>query len=117
MLYDFIKDPIKRLSAAQQSLRKTDLGRGGVIRVELNPSTNAIQYVVSATGERLDTPQEAFIRASSLMMTQFESLRAVSGSVSNLANNPNNPKYAQVGEILSEIQKNLKFAVKTKIPF
>ena len=108
MLYDFIKDPIKRLSAAQQSLRKTDLGRGGVIRVELNPSTNAIQYVVSATGERLDTPQEAFIRASSLMMTQFESLRAVSGSVSNLANNPNNPKYAQVGEILSEIQKNLK---------
>jgi hypothetical protein len=108
MLYDFIKDPIKRLSAAQQSLRKTDLGRGGVIRVELNPSTNAIQYVVSATGERLDTPQEAFVRASSLMMTQFESLSAVSGSVSNLANNPNNPKYAQVGEILSEIQKNLK---------
>ena len=41
MLYDFIKDPIKKLSAAQQSLRKTDLGRGGVIRVELNPSTNA----------------------------------------------------------------------------
>ena len=108
MLYDFIKDPIKRLSAAQQSLRKTDLGRGGVIRVELNPSTNAIQYVVSATGERLDTPQEAFIRASSLMMTQFESLRAVSGSVSNLANNPNNPKYAQVGEILSEIQSKLQ---------
>lgn len=108
MLFDFIKDPIKRLSAAQQSLRKTDLGRGGVIRVELNPSTNAIQYVVSATGERLDTPQEAFIRASSLMMTQFESLRAVSGSVSNLANNPNNPKYAQVGEILSEIQSKLQ---------
>jgi hypothetical protein len=108
MLYDFIKDPIKRLSAAQQSLRKTDLGRGGVIRVELNPSTNAIQYVVSATGERLDTPQEAFVRASSLMMTQFESLSAVSGSVSNLANNPNNPKYAQVGEILSEIQSKLQ---------
>jgi len=108
MLYDFIKDPIKRLSAAQQSLRKTDLGRGGVIRVELNPSTNAIQYVVSATGERLDTPQEAFIRASSLMMTQFESLSAASGSVLNLANNPNNPKYAQVGEILSEIQNKLR---------
>jgi len=108
MLYDFIKDPIKRLSAAQQSLRKTDLGRGGVIRVELNPSTNAIQYVVSATGERLDTPQEAFIAASSLMMTQFESLSAASGSVSNLANNPNNPKYAQVGEILSEIQNKLR---------
>ena len=108
MLYDFIKDPIKRLSAAQQSLRKTDLGRGGVIRVELNPSTNAIQYVVSATGERLDTPQEAFVRASTLMMTQFESLSAVSGSVSNLANNPNNPKYAQVGEILSEIQSKLQ---------
>jgi hypothetical protein len=108
MVYDFIKDPIKKLAAAQQSLRKTDLGRGGVIRVELNPSTNAIQYVVSATGERLDSPQEAFIRASSLMMTQFESLSGVSGSVSNLANNPNNPKYAQVGEILSDIQKNLK---------
>ena len=108
MLFDFIKDPIKRLSAAQQSLRKTDLGRGGVIRVELNPYTNAIQYVVSATGERLDTPQEAFVRASTLMMTQFESLSAVSGSVSNLANNPNNPKYAQVGEILSEIQSKLQ---------
>jgi hypothetical protein len=115
MLYDFIKDPIKRLSAAQQSLRKTDLGRGGVIRVELNPSTNAIQYVVSATGERLDTPQEAFIRASSLMMTQFESLRAVSGSVSNLANNPNNPKYAQVGEILSEIQSKLQNADQVQV--
>jgi hypothetical protein len=61
MVYDFIKDPIKKLAAAQQSLRKTDLGRGGVIRVELNPSTNAIQYVVSATGERLDSPQEAFM--------------------------------------------------------
>lgn len=108
MVFDFIKDPIKRLSAAQQSLRKTDLGRGGVIRVELDPSTNAIKYVVSATGERLDSPQEAFIRASSLMMTQFESLSAVSGSVSNLVNNPNNPKYAQVGEILSEIQSKLQ---------
>ena len=108
MVFDFIKDPIKKLSAAQQSLRKTDLGRGGVIRVELDPSTNAIKYVVSATGERLDSPQEAFIRASSLMMTQFESLSAVSGSVSNLANNPNNPKYAQVGEILSEIQSKLQ---------
>jgi hypothetical protein len=108
MLFDFIKDPIKRLSAAQQSLRKTDLGRGGVIRVELDPSTNAVKYVVSATGEMLDTPQEAFIKASSLMMTQFESLRAASGSVSNLVNNPNNPKYAQVGEILSEIQNKLR---------
>jgi len=106
--FDFIKDPIKKLSAAQQSLRKTDLGRGGVIRVELNPSTNAIQYVLSVTGERLNTPQEAFIKASSLMMTQFESLRAASGSISNLANNPNNPQYAQVGEILSEVQKNLR---------
>lgn len=108
MLYDFIKDPIKKLSAAQRSLRKTDLGRGGVVRVELNPSKNAIEYVITATGERMDSPQEAFIRASSLMMTQYESLSAVSGSVSNLANNPNNPKYAQVGEILSDIQKNLK---------
>ena len=108
MLYDFIKDPTKRLSAAQQSLRKTDLGRGGVIRVELNPSTNVIEYVVSATGERLSSPQEAFVRASSLMMTQFESLTAASGSVSNLINNPNNPKYAQVGEILSDIQSKLK---------
>jgi hypothetical protein len=44
------------------------------------------------------------------MMTQFESLSAVSGSVSNLANNPNNPKYAQVGEILSEIQSKLQNA-------
>ena len=108
MLFDFIKDPIKKLSLAQQSLGKTEFGRGGVIRVELNPSTNAIQYVISATGERLDTPQEAFFRASTLMMTQFESLSAVSGSVSNLINNPNNPKYAQVGEILSSIQENLK---------
>jgi len=108
MVFDFIKDPIKRLSVAQQSLRKTDMGRGGVIRVELDPSTNAIKYVVSATGERLDSPQEAFIQASRLMMTQFESITAASGSILNLANNPNNPKYAQVGEILSEIQKNLK---------
>ena len=108
MVYDFIKDPIKKLSAAQRSLSRTDLGRGGVIRVELNPSTNAIQYVITATGERLNSPQEAFIQASSLMMTQYQSLSAVSGSVSNLVNNPNNPKYAQVGEILSDIQKNLK---------
>jgi hypothetical protein len=108
MVYDFIKDPIKKLSAAQRSLSRTDLGRGGVIRVELNPSTNAIQYVITATGERLNSPQEAFIQASTLMMTQYQSLSAVSGSVSNLANNPNNPKYAQVGEILSDIQKNLK---------
>jgi hypothetical protein len=108
MVYDFIRDPIKKLAAAQQSLRKTDLGRGGVIRVELNPSTNAIQYVVTATGERLDSPKEAFVRASSLMMTQYESLTAVSGSVSNLINNPNNPKYAQVGEILSDVQNKLK---------
>ena len=108
MLFDFIKDPIKKLSIVQQSLRKTDLGRGGVIRVELDPSTSAIKYIVSATGERLDTPQEAFIAASTLMMTQYESITAASGSVLNLANNPNNPKYAQVGEILSEIQKNLK---------
>jgi hypothetical protein len=115
MLYDFIKDPIKKLSAAQQSLRKTDLGRGGVIRVELNPSTNAIQYVVTATGERLDSPQEAFVQASRLMMTQFESLSAVSGSVSNLANNPNNPKYAQVGEILSEIQSKLQNADQVQV--
>ena len=108
MVYDFIKDPIKKLSAAQQSLRKTDFGRGGVIRVELDPSTNAIKYVVSATGERFDSPQTAFVEASSLMMTQYQSLTAASGSVSNLVNNPNNPKYAQVGEILSDIQKNLK---------
>ena len=63
MLFDFIKDPIKKLSIVQQSLRKTDLGRGGVIRVELDPSTSAIKYIVSATGERLNTPQEAFIAA------------------------------------------------------
>ena len=80
MLFDFIKDPIKKLSIVQQSLRKTDLGRGGVIRVELDPSTSAIKYIVSATGERLDTPQEAFIAASTLMMTQYESITAASGS-------------------------------------
>ena len=110
MVYDFIKDPIKKLSAAQQSLRKTDFGRGGVIRVELNPSTNAIQYVVSATGERFDSPQTAFVEASSLMMTQYESISPISGSVSNLVNNSNNPKYAQVGEILSDIQTKLQNA-------
>lgn len=106
--FDFIKDPAKRIAAAQQSLRKTSLGRGGVIRVDQDPLTGVPKYVLVATGKILDSPEEAFIAASTAMITQFQSLRAESGSVSNLANTTNNPKYAQVGEILQDIQKKLQ---------
>lgn len=118
---DFFKKPEQRLLAAQYALRSTAFGgRNNVVRVELNPTTQAVEFIINATGERKKTVEEAFTAASTMMFTQFASIKPVSGSILNLGRldstgnivNNNPTQNAAVGDILLTIQENLRNAAK-----
>jgi len=116
-ILDFFKKPEERLLAAQYALRSTAFGgRNNVVRVELNPKTQAVEFIINATGEVKQTVEEAFTAASTMMFTQFASIKPVSGSILNLGRSNstgnilnNNPtQNAAIGDILLNIQKNLR---------
>jgi hypothetical protein len=116
----FFSSPEKRLLAAQYALKNTAFGgRNNVVRVELDPKTNAVKFIINATGEEFSRVEQAFTKASELMFTQFASIKPVSGSVLNLgrgtgpsleARNPT--QNAAVGDILLNIQNQLREKIK-----
>jgi hypothetical protein len=116
----FFKKPEEKLFAAQYAVSKSAFGgRNGVVRVELDPGTNDVKFIINATGDRFDTIEEAYTRASGMMFTQFSSIKPVSGSILNLGRGtgPNleakNPaQNAAVGDIILNIQERLREAIK-----
>lgn len=106
-----------RLIAAQYALKNTAFGgRNNVVRVELDPSTEKVKFILNATGRSFDTVEEAFTEASRLMLTQFNEVKPVSGSIRALGKigstgslETRNPtQLAAVGEILQRIQENMR---------
>ena len=116
----FFKKPEEKLFAAQYAVSKSAFGgRNNVIRVELDPATNDVKFIINATGESFDTIERAYSQASGMMFTQFSSIKPVSGSILNLGRGtgPNlearNPaQNAAVGDIILNIQKTLREKIK-----
>jgi len=117
----FFEKAENRLIAAQYAIRNTAFGgKNNVVRVELDPSTEKVKFILNATGRSFDTVEEAFTEASRMMLTQFSTVRPVSGSITALGKlgasgslETRNPtQVAAVGEILQRIQQNIRASVK-----
>lgn len=115
----FLEKPEHRLIAAQAAVRNTAFGgKNNLVKVELDPTTEKVVFIVNATGERVNSVEEAFTRANSFMLTQFNEIKPVSGSVRALGKlgasgsiETRNPtQLAAVGEILQRIQENMRRA-------
>jgi hypothetical protein len=91
----------KVLKATEMAMRSTDLGRGGVVKAELDPSGTKVEFVISATGQRFKNPSEAFVEASTMKITQYERIVPSLGGVGDTYNNP---RRAQMGAILQSMQ-------------
>lgn len=103
----------KALTAAQMSLRATEFGRGGIVRAEYDDQNQKIIYRLMATGKTVDTVEEAFVSASSLQLTQFEKIvpyrqlgarRNFYDTRRIIGDTTNNPRRAQMGLILQQMQ-------------
>jgi hypothetical protein len=90
----------KILTATQMAMRSTDLGRGGVVRADVDAS-GAMKFIIDATGESFDDPQSAFVEASTKMITQYERILPSTGRIGDVTNNP---RRAQMGAILQSMQ-------------
>jgi len=101
-LIAFFNGDINRaLSTAQMLLKSTELGRGGVVRAEIDSATQKIVYRMMATGTKHDSIEDAFLQASDLRITQFERIIPSTGRVGTTENNP---RRAQMGAILQNMQ-------------
>lgn len=101
---ELFKDPKKAIYAAKSALARTEMGRSGAVRIDVDSSTGKISYISSVTGERHDTAGEAFIKTSKFLLTDFKELRYGS---SRLADESFQPRFAQAGMFLENLQDNL----------
>lgn len=101
---ELFKDPKKAIYAAKSALARTEMGRSGAVRIDVDSSTGKISYISSVTGERHDTAGEAFIKSSKFLLTDFKELRYGS---SRLADESFQPRFAQAGMFLENLQDNL----------
>jgi len=120
-LVDFntlFSDPLKNLKAARYALQKTETGRAGVVRVDLDEN-NKLVYRLITDGRKYASYEEAFSQASSEMVTKFNIVKpieritkifkgqSISGVVKASGTQVYNPKVEQVGEFLGVLNKNL----------
>lgn len=101
---ELFKDPKKAIYAAKSSLARTEIGRSGAVKIDVDPSTGKIVYISSVTGETHNTAGEAFVKSSKFLLTDFKELRYGS---SQLANENFQPRFAQAGMFLENLQDNL----------
>lgn len=94
-------DIYKIFRAEQIALRSTELGRGGVVKVELDEQNQRIQYRMLMTGNVHEDVEEAFLEASRLRVTQFDRILPSSGRVGETLTNP---RRAQMSAILQSMQ-------------
>ena len=111
-------DPLQNLRVARYALQKTEIGRSGVVRVDLDES-NKLIYRLITDGRKFASYEEAFSQASSEMVTKFNIIKpieritkifkgeSISGVVKASGAQAYNPKVEQVGEFLSILNKNL----------
>lgn len=111
----FFDKPEHRLVAAEMAVRNTEFGgKNNLIKVELNPSTNKVEFVLNATGQRFDSVERAFSEASGYMFTQFAQVDAMPAGIKALGKRAvrgeaiNPLQHAAVGQILTGIQNNIR---------
>jgi|GEM_PF-5506789 len=108
---EFFIDPKKRRSAAQAALYQTELGRQGVVELSQDKATGKISYIFSATGEIFDSADDAFIRASKALATNFSSVLSSSAEIGSEAYNT---RFAQAGNVVLDMVQGLKNAKEDK---
>lgn len=101
---ELFKDPKKAIYAAKSALARTEMGRSGAVKIDVDSSTGKIIYISSVTGEKHDTAGEAFVKSSKFLLTDFKELRY---GASRLGDENYQPRFAQAGMYLENIQDNL----------
>jgi len=99
------EDPIKNLKAARYALQRTELGRSGLLRVDLD-GEQKITYTLITSGQKFLDYGEAFAKASSEMITKFNVIKPLTkeGGINKVSlNSPFNPRVAQTAEFLTAI--------------
>jgi hypothetical protein len=94
---ELFNNPRKAEYAAKAGLARTELGRTGAIRIEKDPTTGKISYVSSVTGQRSDTPGEAFLEAKRFLLTDYTELRY---GASKLGSEFYDTRFSQAGSVL-----------------
>jgi len=101
-------DPLKNLSAARYALQRTEIGRSGLIRVDLDEAQK-LSYTLITSGSRFSDYGEAFARASSEMITKFNIIkplqRGAKGQVQVGLDSSFNPRTEQAAEFLTSINR------------
>lgn len=104
---ELFKDPKKALHAAKASLAKTELGRAGAVRVEIEPTTGKIVYISSVDGKKHNSAGEAFIESKKFFLTDYKELRyGASQSGSEFYQS----RFSQAGMFLEGLQDKLATA-------
>jgi len=104
---ELFNNPRKAEYAAKAGLARTELGRTGAIRIEKDPTTGKISYVSSVTGQRSDTPGEAFLEAKRFLLTDYTELRY---GASKLGSEFYDTRFSQAGSVLENLQTRLTSA-------
>lgn len=101
-------DPLKNLSAARYALQRTEIGRSGLIRVDLDEAQK-LSYTLITSGQRFGDYGEAFAKASSEMITKYNVIkplqRGAKGAVEIGLDSSFNPRVEQAAEFLTSINR------------
>ena len=68
---ELFNNPRKAEYAARAGMARTELGRTGATRVDKDPTTGIFSYVSSFTGQKFDTPGEAFLETKKFLLTDY----------------------------------------------
>jgi len=99
------EDPMKNLQAARYALQRTELGRSGLLRVDLDGEQKII-YTLITNGQKFFDYGEAFAKASSEMITKFNIIKPLikeGGKTKVSLSSPFNPRVEQAAEFLTAI--------------
>lgn len=96
---ELFSDPLKNLGAARFAINRTEIGRSGLVKIELD-NENKIVYVNASTGLRSKNYSDVFLDASADLVTKYNIVRGKSeGSF--------NPKLEQVSDYLESLNRKL----------
>jgi uncharacterized small protein (DUF1192 family) len=101
---ELFNNPRKAEYAARAGMARTELGRTGATRLEKDPTTGRFSYVSSVSGEKFDTPGEAFLEAKKFLLTDYTELRY---GASKLGSEFYDTRFSQAGSVLENLQTKL----------
>jgi uncharacterized small protein (DUF1192 family)/DNA-binding Lrp family transcriptional regulator len=104
---ELFNNPRKAEYAARAGMARTELGRTGAARVDKDPTTGRFSYVSSVSGEKFDTPGEAFLEAKKFLLTDYTELRY---GASKLGSEFYDTRFSQAGSVLENLQTRLTSA-------